>query len=316
MRMSFLKVVGFSMVILFLFSCISMYVARLSGTTGGEVVGGIDPETGEKLFWGDGQCSTCHKIGSQGSTTRGPDLDGFFTRAEKRAKEKGMSSPTEYIVESMVDPGAYLVEGYGNIMPKVFEPPILLDRDKILATVVYLQTLGGDVDVNEVLKFKDKIPSPSKKKVKPWESPVAAGPEVGEQVFFSPTHQASCFKCHVVKGQGKQIGPDLSTIGAIQTPQYIIDSILDPSKEIVKGYETVLILTKDGIPYDGVIKSQNESEIILARNVGGEIEELAISKDDIEEMKKQELSMMPGNDSEILSVKEFYGLVNYLLTLK
>lgn len=316
MRGSFLKVAGFALGLIGIFTYISIYVAGLSGTAGVEVAGGLDPETGEKLFWADGQCSTCHKVGNQGSSTRGPDLEGFYGRATKSAKERGMFSTTEYLVESTVNPGAYIVEGYGNIMPKVFEPPILLDKDQILAIVTYMQTLGGEVDVNEALKFKDKIPSASKKKVKPWESPVAAGPEVGEQVYFSPTHQASCFKCHVVKGRGTQIGPDLSTIGAVQTPQYIIDSILDPSKEIVKGYETVLILTKDGIPYDGVIKSQNESEIILARNVGGEIEELAISKDEIEEMKKQELSMMPGNDSEILSVKEFYGLVNYLLTLK
>ncbi len=316
MRMGFLKVVGFSMVILFLFSCISLYVARLSGTTGGEVVGGIDPESGETLFWGDGQCSTCHKVGNRGSTTRGPDLDDFFTRAEKRAKEKGMSSPTEYIVEAIVDPGAYLVEGYGNIMPKVYEPPILLKREQILAILLYLQGLGGEPNIAEVLQYKDKIPTASKKKVKPWVPPVAVDPKVGEDVYFSETHKASCSKCHRVNGKGQKVGPDLDSIGAIQTPEYLMESILNPSAQIVKGYETIYIVTKDGVPYNGIIKSQSDKEIVIAVDEGGEIAEIALSRDEIEDMKKQEVSMMPGNMGELLSVRDFYGVVNYLLTLK
>ena len=316
MRGSFLKAAGFALGIIGVFTYISIYVAGLSGTAGDEVAGGIDPETGEKLFWGDGQCSTCHKIGNQGSSTRGPDQENFFTRAAERAKARGLSSATEYIVESIVNPSAYIVEGYGDIMPKVYEPPIVLSKDQILAILLYMQSLGGEPDINEVMKYKDKIPSASKQKIKPWVPPIAVDAKIGEGLFFNKNHQASCSKCHIVKGKGEKIGPELSNIGAIQTPQYIMDSILNPSKEIVKGYETVYIVTKDGIPYDGVIKSQNESEIILARNAGGEIEEITISKDEIEEMKKQELSMMPGNLSELLSVKEFYGVVNYLLTLK
>ena len=52
----------------------------------------VSPESGEKIFWGDGQCSTCHKIGSSGSATRGPDQEGLSGRAEERAKEVGLPS--------------------------------------------------------------------------------------------------------------------------------------------------------------------------------------------------------------------------------
>lgn len=314
----FLKAAGLVFAIIGIWIGIGFYVDGLAGGGGGgEVAGGIDPEVGERLYWGDGQCSTCHKIGATGSATRGPDHEGLFAKATKIAKEKGLSSPTEYLVESIVDPGTYLAEGYGNIMPKVFEPPILLNRDQILAIITYLQSLGGDADVNEALKFKDKIPSASKKKVEPWKAPLTVGTDVGEQgVFFNPKHPASCSKCHTVKGQGTKIGPELTNIGGVQTAQYIVESILSPSNVIVKGFETSYVLTKDGIPYTGIIKSQNDSEIILASDTGGEIEEITIPKNEIEEIKPQDVSMMPGNLGELMSVKEFYGVISYLLTLK
>ncbi|HHT9125532.1 MAG TPA: hypothetical protein ACFYD6_06890 [Candidatus Brocadiia bacterium] len=316
MRGSFLKAVGFTIAIIGLFTYISIYVSGLSGTDGGEVGGGIDPETGEKLYWGDGQCSTCHKIGNQGSSTRGPDQENLYVRAEERAKARGLSSATEYLVESMVDPSAYIVEGYGDIMPKAYEPPIILEKDQILAILLYLQSLGGEPNIAEVSKYKDKIPTASRKKVKPWVPPVVVDAKVGEDIFFSETHAASCSKCHVVKGKGAKIGPDLDSIGAIQTPEYLMEAILNPSVQIVKGYETVYIITTDGIPYSGIIKNQNESEIVLAVDEGGVIEDVTIHRDEIEDMKQQEISMMPGNLNELLSVKDFYGVVNYLLTLK
>ena len=49
----------------------------------------------------------------------------------------------------------------------------------------------------------------------------------------------TCGKCHIVNGKGKQVGPELTGIGAIQTPEYFLESILTPSAKIVKGYETM-----------------------------------------------------------------------------
>lgn len=316
MRGSFLKAAGFALFIIASFTYISMYVGGLSGAGGGEVAGGIDPETGENLFWGDGQCSTCHKIGSEGSASRGPDQENLFARATARAQETGLSSATEYLVESIVNPSAYVVEGYGDIMPKVYEPPIVMNKDQVLAILLYLQTLGGEPNIAELMQYKDRIPAASKKKTKPWVPPLVVEPEVGEKIFFSDTHEASCSKCHFAKGKGEEIGPELDTVASVQTPEYIIESILNPSAQIVKGYETVYITTTDGIPYTGIIKEEDEEAIVLAVEEAGEIEEIVIYRDEIADMKEQELSMMPGNLNELLSVKDFYGVISFLLSLK
>ena len=60
------------------------------------------------------------------------------------------------------------------------------------------------------------------------------------------------------------------------------------------------VITTDGIPYNGLIKSETEEEIVLLKEESGEIEEVTIAKSDIQEMKKQDVSIMPGNIGEML----------------
>src|SRR5574337_146428 len=262
MNKSMLKITACGIAVIGFYIYITIYVAGLSGTGGGESAGGVSPEAGEKIFWGDGQCSTCHKIGTSGSATRGPDQDGLAGRAEERAKELGMASGLDYLVESLVETEKYIVKGYDKIMPKVYDPPIMLSREKILAVLAYLQTLGGEPDIGAIMKYKDKIPEASKKKVKPWVAPMVVDAKEGEKVFFDDTRPVTCGKCHVANGKGKRVGPELTGIGAIQTPEYFVESILTPSKKIVKGYETMYVITNDGIPYNGLIKSETDADIV------------------------------------------------------
>ncbi|MDR4508633.1 MAG: c-type cytochrome [Candidatus Brocadiaceae bacterium] len=316
MNKTMLKIAGFGVAVIGFYIYVTMYVAGLSGGGAGGGATGISPEAGESIFWGDGQCSTCHKIGTSGSATRGPDQEGLADRAEGRAKELGLASGLEYLVESIVTPSKYVVEGYDDIMPKVYDPPIVLSREKILAVIAYLQTLGGEANIDAIMKYKDQIPEASKKKVKEWVPPIEIDPEAGKEVFFNEDLDVTCGKCHVVNGQGNKVGPELTGIGAVQTPEYFVESILKPSAVIVKGYETVYVITTDGLPYNGLIKSDSDEELVLLQEESGDIEEIVIPKEEIEVMKKQEVSIMPGNIGELLSVQDFYAVISFLRSLK
>lgn len=316
MNRSFLNATIFTFLVVGFFAYVCVYVTGLSGGGGGAGATGVSPEAGEKVFWGEGQCHTCHSVGTSGSATRGPNQEGLALRAEEKAKERGLSSGLEYLVESIVEPDAYIVEGYDKIMPKVYEPPIMLGREKILAVLTYLQTLGGEPDIDAVMKFKDKIPEASKKKVVPWVPPIEVDPSVGEKVFFDETRDVTCSKCHIVNGKGSKVGPELTGIGAVQTPQYLIESVLKPSAVIVKGFETMYLITTDGMAYNGIIKSQSEEEVVMLVDEEGEIAEYVFYPDEIAQMQKQDISMMPGNFSEMLTTKEFYGVISFLLSLK
>jgi len=121
----------------------------------------VSPQTGKRLFWTRGHCSTCHRVGELGSNPRGPDLGegeqgpAIGARAEARARERSQQtgrpfSATDYLVESLLEPGTYLVGGYKNEMPPAHAPPVGLGPDEIRALVAYMQSLGGRVDLTAI----------------------------------------------------------------------------------------------------------------------------------------------------------------------
>jgi putative heme-binding domain-containing protein len=66
---------------------------------------GGDPERGREVFTGHAEfaCATCHSIDGTGSTV-GPSLAGIGSKPDK---------PRRYLLESMIQPNAYIVPGYG-----------------------------------------------------------------------------------------------------------------------------------------------------------------------------------------------------------
>jgi mono/diheme cytochrome c family protein len=82
-----------------------------TGGGGGTVEG--DPEAGKQVFAANG-CGSCHRFEPAGSTgTTGPDLDELPDLAEKANKPLG-----EFVRESIVNPNAYVEEGYPEgVMP-------------------------------------------------------------------------------------------------------------------------------------------------------------------------------------------------------
>ena len=177
-------------------------------------------KAGEEIFKGKGTCEICHRIGQKG--TRAPDLAGIGATAAKR--KSGMTAKA-YLIESLLDPGAYLVEGYPAIMPKVDRPPIGLNRSELWALTAFLESLGGNVDVT-----LDDIPKTAGAAVAGGgaaaEVKLPGDAKAGEQVFAG---KGTCIACHKAGKIGASpVGPDLSQIARIQTPDYIMKKVLDP----------------------------------------------------------------------------------------
>ena len=84
----------------------------------------------------------------------------------------------------------------------------------------------------------------------------------GQQVFHSS--KVACSSCHALGYLGGNIGPDLTRIGNIRSERDLLESILFPSASFVRSYEPVLIATSDGQVYNGVIRNDSESDILLA----------------------------------------------------
>jgi mono/diheme cytochrome c family protein len=115
------------------------FAAAKSGDDQGALAsaGLAQAKSGEQIFTAAG-CAGCHTFGPAGSNgTIGPDLDDLQAAATKYAKNQ---TPEEYVRESIVQPDAFLVPGFGNAMPS-FEGR--LTDEQIQALTDYLLQNGG-----------------------------------------------------------------------------------------------------------------------------------------------------------------------------
>jgi putative heme-binding domain-containing protein len=123
----------------------------------------------------------------------------------------------------------------------------------------------------------------------------------------------TCAKCHKVRGEGKEVGPDLSEIGSKLSPEAMYLSILDPSAGVSFNYETWALRTFDGTVLTGILVSQTDAGVELKT---AEAITHKLSKDDIEQMKKSSLSIMPADIPKLLKAQDLVDIVEYLTTLK
>src|SRR5207249_4495273 len=109
----------------------------------------------------------------------------------------------------------------------------------------------------------------------------------GREIFFNKT-EAACLRCHKVQGHGGDVGPDLTGIGAKQTRDYLLESIVDSNRQIAKGFETVVLTLLNGKIVSGVLKEETPQQIKLITPEG---ESIVVPKKDIEDRQTGKSAM-------------------------
>jgi cytochrome c oxidase subunit 2 len=102
----------------------------------GEVAGETMISAGEKLFERLA-CSNCHKPGDVG---RGPSILGIFGKSIRLQTGDSIVADEAYIRESIIHPGAKIVQGYPNIMP-TFKG--LISEEGLMQIVAYIKSQGA-----------------------------------------------------------------------------------------------------------------------------------------------------------------------------
>jgi putative membrane-bound dehydrogenase-like protein len=139
--------------------------------------------------------------------------------------------------------------------------------------------------------------------------PVLKGGDVrrGQAVFNSA--KTSCVSCHAIGYLGGNIGPDLTRIGSIRTERDLLEAIVFPSASFVRGYEPVLVTTRDGTAHNGVLRKETIDELVLATGPG---QEVRIARKDVEDMQPSRVSVMPAGLDQLLTPRELADLVAFL----
>jgi putative heme-binding domain-containing protein len=176
---------------------------------------------------------------------------------------------------------------------------------RLLLCVLIVTLLGSDyVAANEIDDLKKRFERAA------LTSPGSV--DAGKKLFEQATG-TMCSKCHVVAGQGGAIGPNLSSIGGKFDRIHLIESILEPSTQIVEGFRTTNILTNDDKVLVGVVKPVDDNNIDIGL-ADGKIERLAVA--DIAQQKPSTVSIMPDALWKDLSESQFTDLIAYLESLR
>jgi quinoprotein glucose dehydrogenase len=133
----------------------------------------------------------------------------------------------------------------------------------------------------------------------------------GQEIFFGRT-EVYCRRCHKVDGNGGDVGPDLSRIALDRKREYLLESIVDPNRQIAKGFETAILQMEDGQVHAGIIKSEENGRVTLQRPDGTVI---VLDKSKIEDRAVGK-SGMPEDLIKKMSKSDLRDLVEYMSTLK
>jgi len=125
----------------------------------------------------------------------------------------------------------------------------------------------------------------------------------GEAVF-----KKVCAQCHKIYGEGQEVGPDITLNGRNDYTQ-LLSNVFDPSLVIGAGYRSYTVATDDGRVINGLLVEDSPQRIVL-KVQGGKQE--VIPRDQIDEFKVSETSLMPEQLERQLTPSEIADLFAYI----
>jgi PQQ-dependent dehydrogenase (methanol/ethanol family) len=135
------------------------------------------------------------------------------------------------------------------------------------------------------------------------ESAAAGDPAAGERFF---TGKGNCTTCHMVRGQGGILGPDLSNIGSERTAAQIERSLRDPGA--APPYRAMTVRLRSGETIRGIAKNESGFDLQL---LGTDNRLHLLRKSDIAGIGREK-SLMPKLDA---TTGETRDLIAYLSRL-
>ena len=130
--------------------------------------------------------------------------------------------------------------------------------------------------------------------------------EKGGEVFRS---KADCGQCHMIDGQGGQLGPDLSNIGAERSARDLRTALTTSRLVIPRGYQPVRLTTASGERIDGVVKNEDNFSLqVMDRSYRLHL----INRTEVRRIEYPKESLMPSRYGQTLSSEDLQDLLAFL----
>jgi putative membrane-bound dehydrogenase-like protein len=130
----------------------------------------------------------------------------------------------------------------------------------------------------------------------------------GTPAAGQPLFEKNCGVCHQLFGHGNKIGPDL-TIANRTDRAALLGNIVDPSAVIRREFMNYVVVTTSGRVLTGVMAEQDGASVTV---VDANNQRTKIPRNEIEELREAEVSLMPERILEKLTPQELRDLFAYL----
>jgi len=147
----------------------------------------------------------------------------------------------------------------------------------------------------------------------PWRESLEGGDKQLGKVIFAEKAEAGCMRCHKVKGEGGDVGPDLAGLGQRMDRAAILQAIIDPNHSIAAGFENVMLTLQSGEVVAGLLNAETDTEFTIASLTDGSRRQ--VKKADVKDRLKIPSAMPPGL-GEVLGKRGLRDVVEYLSSLK
>jgi cytochrome c oxidase cbb3-type subunit III len=226
-------------------------------------------------------CAFCHGLGARGGG-RGPDL----TRAQKR------HGKTDADLFRTINDGIP-----GTAMPQngTTSQGVGMTAEEVWQVIAYVRSVE-----------------------KKTESAPGGNAARGDKLFHGT---AGCSACHMIRGKGGRLGPELTNVATARSAASIVESIRDPNRRLATGlientkefaqeYETVTVVTGEGRTFKGVTLNEDSFSVQI---MDTQQEIHLFEKDKLKSFAKTRESLMPAYDEKTLSEQDLRDLLTYLV---
>lgn len=292
-----------------------------------------DAERGREIYLNQGRCVECHRYQGEGSYVRGPVLDAHWQagpalkiRLSQRPRPANQASfvyeevvaGDAYLLESLLEPDAFLVEGFDPAMPSAHGSLLRLEEQDLADLLAYLNPAPSGVEPAR------PIPPLAKPPVNPWDKLPRGDARRGEELFFRPD-DAACSGCHIVRvprledryhapfwKAGSLVGPELTRLATFASPENILDSILQPQRRRTGGFWDSMVETHGERLFIGLLLADGESGVLLMDASPAGPEFIWTGRENIYELTAVEDSRMTHVFAELLDVQGRLDILAFL----
>lgn len=121
--------------------------------------------------------------------------------------------------------------------------------------------------------------------------------------------KAQCALCHRLGANGLSAGPDLTSLTRRFSKREIVESIIHPSEVVSDQYRAMTILTGDGQTFSGMAAENSDGSWLVLQADGTRVR---IEKDNVDDVRGSDLSPMPAQLLDSLSLEEISDLMAFL----